>query len=276
MNSRRNLTPAVVLFIILFPLAAFAEIMFLKTGKELEVEKTWQEGDQICFNFHGINACIPPGKVLRIDRTTKYRSKALDGNKEKKADLKRLNSQTQEDVSPDQIKQGAQAFSTPQQRTVPSEQSNVLRKDGFHDLQWGIEISKVDGLKKRYSFSNSDEVIEYVRSKDILKIGDAQLKSIIYSFWRNRLYTVTIWALDYSNYTALREKVFEQFGKSRQADPSQERYLWSSNFTDLMLEYDKNAELGMLWLRSSEMDRNYKLSQMNSHATLLKWMKSRK
>ena len=110
----------------------------------------------------------------------------------------------------------------------------------------------------------------------IFKIGDAQLKSIIYSFWRNRLYTVTIWALDYSNYTALREKVFEQFGKSRQADPSQERYLWSSTFTDLMLEYDKNAELGMLWLRSSEMDRNYKLSQMNSHATLLKWMKSRK
>ena len=125
MNSKRNLTPAVVLFIILFPLAAFAEIIFLKTGKELEVENTWQEGDQICFNFHGINACIPPGKVLRIDRTTKYRSKALVGNKEKKADLKWLNSQTQEDVSPDQIKQGAQAFSTPQQRTVPSEQSNL-------------------------------------------------------------------------------------------------------------------------------------------------------
>lgn len=276
MNSKRNLTPVVVLFIILFPLTTFAEILFLQTGKELEVEKTWQENNQICFNFNGIDACLPPAKVLRIDRTTKYRNKTSAAKNGKKADLKKINSETEIDTSPDQINRGAQAFSATQQMTIPSEQTSVLRKDGFHDLQWGIEVSKVDGLKKRYGFSDSDEVIEYVRPKDILKIGDAQLKTIIYNFWRNRLYTVTIWAVDYSNYTALRDGVIEQFGKSRLADPSHERYLWSSTFTDLMLEYDKNAELGMLWLRSSEMDRNYKMSQMNGPASLLKWMKSRK
>jgi hypothetical protein len=276
MNSKRNLTAVLVLSIILFPLTTFAEILFLQTGKELEVEKTWQENDLICFDFHGIDACLPPAKVVRIDRTTKYRSQTSAGKNGKKADLKKINRQAEKDVSPDQIKPGAQTFSATQQMTIPSEQISVLRKDGFHDLPWGIEVSKVDGLKRRYSFSDSDEVIEYVRPKDILKIGDARLRHIIYNFWRDRLYTVTIWARDYSNYTALRDGVIEQFGKSRLSDPSQERYLWSSTFTDLMLEYDKNTELGMLWLRSSEMDRNYKMSQMKGPASLLKWMKSRK
>ena len=276
MNSKRFLTPVVVLSVILFPLTTFAEILFLQSGKELEVEKTWQESNQICFNFHGIDACLPPAKVLRIDRTTKSQRKTSIGKYGKKTDLKKKNPETEKDVSADQIKRGAQEFSATQKMTIPSSQASVLRKDGFHDLQWGIEVSKVDGLKKRWSFPDSDEVIEYVRPKDILQIGDAQLKTIIYNFWRNQLYTVTIWAADYSNYTALRDGVIEQFGKSRLADPSHERYLWSSTFTDLMLEYDNNTELGMLWLRSSEIDRKYKMSQMKGPASLLKWMKSRK
>ena len=278
MNFRRNLTPAVVLFlfIVFFALNAFAEILYLKTGKKLEVEKTWQEGDQICFNFHGINACIPPVKISRIDRTTPYPSKTPVDKKDKKTQSKKLNSETEKEIPLDQIKQSAQGLSTSLEMINPSEQPSVLRKDGFHDLPWGIKISEVNGFKKRHHYSASDEAIEYVRQYDITAIGNAQLKTIIYTFWRNRLYTVTIWVMDDSNYTALRDEVFKQFGKSRQTDPSLAKYLWTSKDTDLMLEYDKNAELGMLWMRSSEIDRDYKLSQMNGHATLLKWMKSKR
>jgi hypothetical protein len=275
MNLKKYIISTVLLTIFLFPVTVLAEILILKTGKELEVEKTWQEGDLICFIFHELRACILPNKVLRIDRKTKEQSNILDGKQDKKADSKMPDSERESEIFPDQTKLKTQPISTSQAGIIPSESACLLRRDGFHDLPWGIKLSKVDGLKPRNSFSGLNEVIEYVRPKDILQIGDAQLKSIVYSFWRDKLYTVTIWTMDYSNYTALRDEVFQQFSISRPSDSSCQKHLWSVPLTDLMMEYDENAELGMLWLRSSELDRIYKLSQMNDHATLLKWMKSR-
>jgi hypothetical protein len=42
-----------------------------------------------------------------------------------------------------------------------------------------------------------------------------------------------------------------------------------------MLEYINESRHGMLWLRSKEMDRQRRSSQLKSHASYLKWMKSK-
>lgn len=275
MNFRRNLIPTVVLFIILFPHVAIADVLALKSGKELKVENAWREGDQVCFIFRGINACIPQSKVINTKSLSKNRYKAASGNKEKKADLNEFYKEPAKDVRPTQTQEMAKISSVLQRTIIPTEQSCVLQEDGFCDLKWGVEVSSIDGLEKKQTVSGLDDVIEYARPKDILKIGDAMLTSIIYSFWRDRLFTVTIWTEDYPNYTALRDKVFEKFGEGRQTDQSCERYLWLDKSTDMMLQYNKDSRHGMLWLRCSEMNRKYKLSQMNGPRHLLKWMKSR-
>ena len=78
-----------------------------------------------------------------------------------------------------------------------------------------------------------------------------------------------------SNYTALRDDIRRQFGKGQRDDQADERYLWTTAPNDMMLQYSKEGEQGLLWLRSSKIDRQYKLSRISGHAYYLKWMKSR-
>jgi hypothetical protein len=119
-------------------------------------------------------------------------------------------------------------------------------------------------------------VSEYVRPGDILYIGSTPLTAIIYAFWRDQLYTITIWIQGYPNFSSLREMVFSQFGPGRWSDRAGERYLWAETPTDMMLEYIRASEEGFFWLRSCELDRKYKLSKINRHTSVLKWMNSRK
>jgi hypothetical protein len=121
-----------------------------------------------------------------------------------------------------------------------------------------------------------DDVIEYLRPTDILKIGDAKLESINYAFWRDQLYTVTFWTKGHANFILLRDEVFKEFGAGRKVNSTGERYLWSDTVSDIMLEYIKDGSYGMLWLRSKELDGQCKSSRVKSHVSYLNWMKSRK
>jgi hypothetical protein len=58
-------------------------------------------------------------------------------------------------------------------------------------------------------------------------------------------------------------------------DQPDERYLWTEAPNDMMLQYLKDGEQGLLWLRSCEIDRQYKLSRMSGYASYLQWLKSR-
>jgi hypothetical protein len=259
-----QLTVAILIFFMVTP--ALADTVVLKNGRELKVEKTWQEGEQIGFVFHGMKVSIPQNKVIRIE---------IDSKNQNKIVAKRVDNRPQKVVSRAQLNQKAQKASTSRQAVSSTKLLRVLRNDGFGDLTWGVEVTEVDGLEKKEVTRGFDDVIEYVRSQDILKIGDAVLSSIIYSFWRDRLYMVTIWTEEYSNYTALCDKVFKQFGPGHQIDPPQEMYLWSGTPSDMMLEYINDSRHGMLWLRSKEMDHQRRSSQLKSHASYLKWMKSK-
>ncbi len=267
MKSTKNLAAAVVICILFMAPLAFADIVVFKTGKELKVEKTWLEGEQICFLFHGVKAGIPQSKIIRIKSDANERNKTFPLGNKSKSDLK--------SVRPDQREDTARMVLNSSGSATTTEACPGLRKNGFCDLQWGRKVSSVDGLEKKQTISDLNDVIEYVRPRDILKIGDTQLKSITYAFWQDQLYTVTIWTEGYPNYTALRDKVFKEFGPGRQTASSSERYLWSDTLSDIMLEYIEDGQYGMLWLRSKELDRQCKSSQLKVHATYLKWMKSR-
>ena len=243
MKSRKYLFAAAVLFTVSMPLTVIADILLLKNGKELIVEKAWLEGDQVCFIYQDMKASIPQTKVTRI--------KSESGNSDNS---------------------GVHAVKNP---AGPDKIYLVLNENGLGDLKWGDRVANIGGLEIRPTDSGLKEVLEYIRPQDPLKLGDAQLISVVYAFWRNQLYTVTIWTQGQANFLALRNAVFDKFGKGIKINRPGERYLWSGGPSDVMLEYSKKDQQGMLWMRSKELNRKFKLSQLSGHTSYIRLMKSR-
>ena len=261
MKSHRKLIVTVVSFLLFISPAALADTVILKNGRELKVEKIWPKGDQVCFIFHGMKVVIPQSKISRIESRSD--------------NLKTIHRESGQDVTRGQSEDAAQMDLNASGAVTPTKLCAALRKDGFCDLQWGRKVSSVDGLKKKQTVSDLDDVVEYIRPKDLLQIGDTALVSVNYAFWRDQLYTVTVWTKGYSNFTTLRDAVFEEFGPGMRNDSTLERYLWSNALSDIMLDYIQDGRYGMLWMRSKEMDRQCRSSQLNGHASYLKWLKSK-
>ncbi|UCD81054.1 MAG: hypothetical protein JSW26_06400, partial [Desulfobacterales bacterium] len=240
------------------------------------VERAWQDSDQICFILQGLKVSIPQSKVSRIESDTNHPEKSAAS--ENKFNTGTIESDPQPAVEflPNQIKITAETVSTAQPQSPPPGKALVLRQDGFSDLKWGARLAAVRGLEKRQTDSGLEDVIEYVRPADVLKLGDAELTTVVYAFWRDQLYTVSIWIQGPANYKALRDAVFKQFGKGMQIESAGEKYLWSDSLTDAMLKYETDDQYGMLWLRSKDLDRKLKLTELSSPTSYLKWMKSRK
>jgi hypothetical protein len=261
MKSDKKLIVTVVSFLLFIAPAALAGTVILKNARELKVEKVWQKGDQICVIFHGMKVVIPQSKISHIESSSD--------------NLKSLRNKSGEDISRGQSEDTAQMDLTASGSVTPTKLSSALRKDGFCDLQWGHNVSSVDGLKKKQTVSDLDDVVEYIRPKDFLQIGDTALVSVNYAFWRDQLYTVTLWTKGYTNFTALRDAAFKKFGPGIRNDFTRERYLWSDALSDIMLDYIQDGQYGMLWLRSKELDHQCRSSQLKGHASYLKWMRSR-
>ena len=256
MMPTRYLIPTIVFVMALSSISTLADVVILKNGKEFRVEKAWQEDGQIWIVFHGMKARIPPSKVERIESNS--------------------NSGTPPpDAPPIQTEYASQAASTPQPAHIKKDQSQIFPDERFRNLRWGTEISALKGLQKIKAAERPDDIAEYLRTKEDLKLGEIELKSIHYAFWRDRLYMVTLRTQGRSNYTALHDEVFRHFGQGCRADHSLERYLWSDTPDDMVLQYSQDSQQGMLWLRSSDIDRQYKLSHLSGQASYLKWIKSR-
>jgi len=272
MNTGKFSLTAAALILILIPPAGWADILYLKNGKQLKVERAWPDTDQIWFILQGLKASIPRSRILRIERSDERPEKSGAAANQAEADITQIDPRPAENRLPNQLKQ----TSVSQTHSPLQPKALVLRQDGFDDLTWGIRRSAVQGLEKRSTDSGLDDVVEYTRPADVLKLGDAALISVVYAFWRDHLYTATLWVQGPANYHAMRTAVLNCFGKGAQIAGAGEKYLWSQDLTDALLKYDNDSRCGMLWLRSRQMDRKIKLVELSSSASYLKWMKTRK
>lgn len=275
MMPKKYIILAIILGLALFSLSVQAGVVVLKTGKKIEVEKVWQEKGQTWIVFHGMRASIPQGKVERIESDSNNDPGKLDLKTEEKAKLKEITRSTPQAPPRLQTKQASQTASPPQPTDIRKDQCRIFPNKSFSDLRWGTKISAIKGLEKVQDPEGQDGVAEYLLKKENLKFGKATLSSIHYAFWRDRLYTVTLRTEGGSNYTALRDEVYRLFGEGVRSDQSLERYLWTDAPSDMMLQYSKDDQQGLWWLRSREIDRQLKLSKITSPASYLEWIKSR-
>jgi hypothetical protein len=219
------------------PRFSHADTIILKDGTRLETKRSWEKNGKLMFYMEDLVTSINKRDIERIEKTNSDQKVSPHFEKAKDAD-----------------------FGT---------------SDGFRDLPWGSELSDIAGMVKTETDTGLAGVVGFVRPNDVLRIGEAELINIIYSFWHDQLYTVTIWTQNYSNYEALRSAAFERFGEGSRRNESIERYIWSDRLTDRMLEYVKEGEYGMLWMRSRDLDGKLKLSKYDASISYIKWLRSR-
>ena len=276
MMPKKYLLPAILVsLVLLLAHTARADVVVLKSGKKVEVEKVWRANGKIWIVYQGMRASIPQSKVDRIESASGIDSEKSNLPKKAKLDVKNLTASSPPNTSGQQTKHAVQLTSKPPSAEISRDQRLIFPDGALNELRWGTRITEISGLEKIPDAAEQDGIAEYQRQSENLTFGQAELSSINYTFWRDRLYMLTIGTRGRSNFLALRGEVFRQFGRGFRTGPALERYLWTEGPNDIMLQYSKDGQQGLLWLRSSELDRQYKLSQIKSPASLLKWMKSR-
>ena len=273
--QKKYIILAIIAMMIFFAGPARSDVVVLKTGKTVEVEKVWREKGKVWIVYQGLRASIPQSKVDRIENQTKKDPDKIKQQKKATSDVKKHPAASHRSPSIQQTTHTAQSTPMPPAAELDGDQRRIFPEGPLSNLRWGTKITEIRNLKKVLDADEQEGVSEYQQKVENLTFGKAELSTINYAFWRDRLYMLTIPTNGRSNFTALRGEVFRQFGRGLRSDPKVERYLWTEGPNDILLQYSRYDHQGFLWLRSSELDREYKLSQIRSHASYLNWMKSR-
>ncbi len=93
---------------------------------------------------------------------------------------------------------------------------------------------------------------EYFRKNNDLHIGGAKLEGIVYEFWRGKFGGVWVITEGFTNWSSLKDAVFEKFGKGFQFNESIKFYVWFGNITTISLGYNKDLEKGRLNIFSTK------------------------
>jgi hypothetical protein len=127
-------------------------------------------------------------------------------------------------------------------------------------------MEKVDQDK-----SSNSVLVWYTRRGDPLAIGKARLENIFYSFWMGTFESVWIDFRGDDNFEALKNELFEQFGKVLESEKlmkkmdgeagkepatirhAEEFYAWWGKNTEMTLSYSRDRHKGALNLNSKRM-----------------------
>ncbi len=104
MMPTKYLIPAIVFVMVLSSISTLADVVILKNGTELRVEKAWQENGQVWIIFHDMRASIPPSKVERIESNSNSGIRDFDLKKKKNAKLKKISTTPPTDTPPNSNK----------------------------------------------------------------------------------------------------------------------------------------------------------------------------
>lgn len=211
-----------------FPMICGADLIILKTGEKFNVRESWEEHKNICFYLDGALVSVEKRHVEKI----------IAGD-----------SSGEDSSSPEEIRKQA-----------PALESDVFgySQTGFGDLMWGMHPSDINGLQKINTDPAYGGVDQFVREDEKRRYGRADVTRIAYGFWRDRLYTITIWTHGDANYKRLKKEAFRLFGKGAKPDKNKEKYIWYTGRTDRLLQYDFMTDTGLLWFRSRRLDDEVK------------------
>ncbi len=266
-----HLTTALAgLLLILNAATTMADEIVMTTGETFSSTKVWEEDGKIRFNMHGLVVSVEKSEVAQIIRDREIpQSVRIPAHPQNQAPVAPEPPQHPEPASHARPATPPPADPLrPVQAPRPNNQDRMQKPSavsgvGLEGITWHLQPSDLPGLIKIETDPTYGGIDQYYRENEIMSLGPATLDGKAYGFWRNRLYTITMWVEGSPAYRRLREAVFERFGKGRQNSDGLERYIWEDPGTDRMLEFDERLNTGLFWMRSRALDEKIKLMYGN-------------
>jgi hypothetical protein len=239
------------LLLILIPGTTTADEIIMVTGETFSSPKIWEENGSIRFSMQGLVVSVEKSEVAQIIRNQ-------NGPHPVPEPAHR----------PRPMAPKPEAPYRPVTPSRPKKQEHAIKPQpaggiGLEGLSWHLKPSELPDLKKIGTDPLYGGIDQYYSEFETMTLGPAVLDGKIYGFWRNRLYTITMWVEGLPAYRRLRKAVFEHYGRGKQNSNGRERYVWQNPTTDRMLEFDEQLNTGLFWMRSRALDDEIKQRYTN-------------
>lgn len=126
--------------------------------------------------------------------------------------------------------------------------------NGFRGIKWGTDISTLKDLK-HIRDDHEGSVKYYKKEGEELKIGEAELESIEYGFWRGKLATVTVHTEGVFNYDKLITACKTKFGEPEQPDKKEATFVWRGKVTKMALGHDDSFNGSLIFFATRYFDQ---------------------
>jgi len=117
--------------------------------------------------------------------------------------------------------------------------------DNFRGIRWGTSIrDQSDMVLSEMRGSNTKY---YLRNRDNMKMGQAEIAKISYLFYKDQFCGVTIIAEGYGSYESLKKLMVQAYGGEYQLDSVRGTYRWQGKAVPVLisLAYDKTRKKGV-------------------------------
>lgn len=112
-------------------------------------------------------------------------------------------------------------------------------KYGFRDARLEADTTALPG---RELVDVGKNVLEYVRPADARNVGEAQLETIRYVFYKGRLESIVLTTEGARNSQALLATLRAQYGPGDKPNPYRQHYVWSTKH--VLMTFDQQASVG--------------------------------
>jgi hypothetical protein len=111
----------------------------------------------------------------------------------------------------------------------------------FNGIKWGSTIGELAGMKLLAEEGNFKF---FEKENERTKISDADVDKIVYGFYKDRFYNVTIYYRLPATFAKLQEAFSREFGKPFQPNASEKKLFWSGEHVNLLLNFDDASNSG--------------------------------
>lgn len=225
-----------------------ADEVILTTGERFTSSKVWEENGKILFDMQGLIVNVDKSDVAAVVHSTHPAEPSA--------------------ALPVQPVPGRRITPPPVLDPLPGTPADPVDRDhnhkpkvrgiGLDGLAWQMHPNQINGIAKLGTDPSYGGIDQYWRPDGNLTLGDVVLDGLVIGFWQNRLYTILMWVDGKPGYIRLQRTVFERYGSGRKNEQGLERYIWIDDTTDRMLEFDRESNTGIFWMRSRDLEMQVK------------------
>lgn len=123
--------------------------------------------------------------------------------------------------------------------------------DNFRGIKWGSNIDQLKGfvlIGSPYLSPPENNIVDYCKYGEITKINNIDVDAIIYSFYKDRFYSVKITYKGHNKYRLLHKALVEKYGKRfMKEDRPFPSYILKYKNIEVLIEYQEKNKIGYIF-----------------------------